>query len=237
MGFGEAAINLQTMYQNFLDLPWYFSEKNQKFQLNPKFSGHKYFWKVPIWYSANTGVLCGFLYSLCHLRTLLLRSYAGKQADILEVIAFLYALGITTQASITSLTVQRRAYSIIYAIQETFSLAGVQNVGWPNSERLPDLQELIAYCIASGSYILPVGISVFSILFDFDPINIELKVILSDLVRKLIASLSYLVLVFYATNICISFILLLVATCHMSEKIALECLFISKCVPPKLNSS
>ncbi|CAL8131083.1 unnamed protein product [Orchesella dallaii] len=105
-----------------------------------------------------------------------------------------------------------------YVTTQILKLNKIRPQGWPSFERLPDIQELVAYGLASVLMFAPYFGALYAIIRANDPINIELKDVLPDVPRRLLAAVVNCYLVFYAGIACSVLIALILAACHVFEK-------------------
>jgi len=80
------------------------------------------------------------------------------------------------------------------------------------------LQEVVGYGLAIGFVNFTFSAIAYPLLRDYDPINLELKDVLPEIPRRLLAVTYYGLMAFYTTNYCAQFILLLLTCCEAFEK-------------------
>ncbi|CAL8136938.1 unnamed protein product [Orchesella dallaii] len=113
----------------------------------------------------------------------------------------------TTQALVTMHTIDRDPSEFSSMVTQMLNAGRIKYVGWPNSKRLPDLQELSAYVMAVGFFAFPLLAAIYPLIASNDPIDILLKNHVSDLPRSLLACFIYGISVSLWANICSLFIL------------------------------
>ncbi|CAL8112130.1 unnamed protein product [Orchesella dallaii] len=96
---------------------------------------------------------------------------------------------------------------LCYLNNQLYHRAGVKYRGWPSSRRLPNLQELVAYGMAISFCIFPFACASYPLIRSYDPMNVELKDVLPNVPRRVIAALCYGFVSFFAANACCSFLL------------------------------
>ncbi|CAL8136936.1 unnamed protein product [Orchesella dallaii] len=122
---------------------------------------------------------------------------------------FIYVLNITmtTQALVTLHTIDRDPSEFSSMVTQMLNAGRIKHVGWPNSKRLPDLQEISAYVMAAGFFAFPLLTAVYPLIASNDPIDILLQNHVPVLPRSILACFVYGIFVSGCANICSIFIL------------------------------
>lgn len=226
MGFGEGLINLHLIFQ--YDCPMFYSSTENKFRVNSKQLLKTRFWHTPIWSFTKYGVFATLCYCIQYLYCFGQRKHISDNVSEVEVLTYCVTLGITSQAFVTVFVAQKDPTVGCNLINAVFKLTNAKHFGLPTSQRLPDLQECIAYCISFGGLLLPLTFAGIPLMFDFDPINAQLQQCVPDIPRRLFASLAYGSLGYFATEFCVLTILHCVAFAHCIEILTLENLNLSR---------
>ncbi|CAL8112154.1 unnamed protein product [Orchesella dallaii] len=215
MGFGEAFINVQLIYQRIFDMPWFYDQRKETLCPNPKL---KTPWKMAIWNLMKIGLALSIIVCTyrCHQ---IMHTY--KQTRKLEPEEFcitIFSLAMVIQAAVTVFTMENGTQQRCYINSEIFNLGGIHYKGWPSSKRLPDLPELIGYGMAGTFFNFPIFCAIYPLLRSYDPLNMVLINSLSELPRRLLAAGVYAVLVFFAASTCAAFLLHVLAAVYVFEK-------------------
>ncbi|CAL8097898.1 unnamed protein product [Orchesella dallaii] len=216
MGFGEAFINLQLIFQKLIDTPIMYDPQNEKFISNPKL---KTIWKMPIYHPSISSVFCYYLY--CIYRILrIYRSYKETgNINPPEILFHGLALCLETFTMITVYSFEKNPEGFGFVKTQILRIRGIKHNGWPNSKRLPDLQELVTYGFAVGYFNFPIAALIAPFLLDQDPINAELKDVLPPIPRRIFASFLCATTVFYSALVNGTFLLGLMTCCYALEKL------------------
>ncbi|CAL8112126.1 unnamed protein product [Orchesella dallaii] len=214
MGFGEAFINVQLVYQSIFDMPWYYDIQKRKLIPNPKL---KHRWKMPIWNLMKIGLLLGISSCIYRCTKIFSKYQELGKCDPEEVVLYFTAIAMVIQASITMYTMEVDPKEFCYIDSQIFKLGGIKYQGWPSSKRLPNLMELVGYGMALVFCNFTFAVIVYPLLRSYDPINAELNGILPELPRRLLASTVYGSLAFLSANTCAVFLLSVLAVVHVFE--------------------
>ncbi|CAL8112112.1 unnamed protein product [Orchesella dallaii] len=216
MGFGEAFINTQLVYQRILDTPWIYNTQEGKLTVNPKL---KTPWKMPIYHSTKVAIYLFHFYLILRFRHMSKAYNETKTFSPEEIVICITAFAMTTQACVTMYAMEKEPKGFVYSVTQTLKARGVTHLGWPNSRRLPDIPELIGYVIAMVFCNFPLMAVLYPLLRDQDPLNVELKDILPSVPRRLLAVVVYVPVVFFGVTICSQFLLMVLA---VVQNLALE---------------
>ncbi|CAL8127732.1 unnamed protein product [Orchesella dallaii] len=200
------------VYQRLFDAPFKYDVETNSFIANPKLR-HKC--KVSIWRLRKL-VAIVFL-SYCFYRWYRI-IFGNEHINPVEVGTYATATCMTIQALATMYTMERDPSGFVYASTALFKLGGVQHQGWPSSQRLPNLQEILGYGFAAVICLFPVMCCVYPLVLNEDPINTELEHIIPDLPRRLLASILYGIGTLIGAIICSSFLLLILTVCEVFER-------------------
>ncbi|CAL8112072.1 unnamed protein product [Orchesella dallaii] len=215
MGFGEAFINVQLIYQRIFDMPWYYDTNKEKLIPNPKVRNR---WKMPIWQFMKIGLVLGSIACIYRCVRIFKKYQATGGFESEEVCLYFMALAMLTQAFVTIYTLEVDPKQLCYINSQIFKLGGIKYQGWPSSKRLPNLMELVGYGMALGFCNFTIVSAFYPVLRPYDPINMELDGILPEVPRRLLAAIFYGTLVFFAANTCASFLLMVLAIVHVFEE-------------------
>ncbi|CAL8129261.1 unnamed protein product [Orchesella dallaii] len=218
MGFGVAYINVLLLHQQIFESPVSYDVTKGKPVANPKAKNP---FQLPIWRLVEVCVFATHLFGMYRC-IYMIDQYTSYHVVNPEA-AFLYVFvtSTTTQALVTMFTVDRDPETFASVVNQTMTAGRVRYQGWPNSKRLPDIKELSAYVLAAAFFHFPLINALYPLLRSYDPINILLENGLSELPRRLLASLIYGIVVFYAANICAALILMML-TCVETLQIETE---------------
>ncbi|CAL8083992.1 unnamed protein product [Orchesella dallaii] len=215
MGFGEAFLNLQLVCQRIFETPFYYSREKNILVANANLRSR---WKMLIWTLTKWGILTLVLHSVYRGGNLFLNS--DKNAPLNPEQAFvhvtIFAAGLQTLASIY--TMERHPSDFTYVASQLLKLGKMHWQGWPSSERLPDIQELVGYGLASSCMSTIGFVCLYPLLRSYDPINYELNEVIPEVPRRLFATCIYGFLTFHSAIICSLFIGVILAACHVFEK-------------------
>ncbi|CAL8083995.1 unnamed protein product [Orchesella dallaii] len=215
MGFGEAFINVQLVCQRIFDMPFYYSREKNILVANPNLRST---WKMLIWTLTKWGILTLVLHSVYRGGKLFLNS--NKNSPLMPEQVFvhvsIFAAGLFTLASIY--TMERQPSDFTYVASQVFKLGKIHWRGWPSSERLPDIQELAGYGLASSCMSTIGFVCLYPLLRSYDPINYELNEVIPEVPRRLLASCIYGFLTFNSAIIGSLFLGVVLAACHVFEK-------------------
>ncbi|CAL8145652.1 unnamed protein product [Orchesella dallaii] len=211
MGFGEAYINLQLLYQNYFTSAVYYDEESAQIIANPKLKKR---WKMFSWNLTEFRVLISVLYCIYRINRMIREYERSGTIDPEEIVIYFGASGAILQALATFYHIEQDPTEVIYIGSQILQLNGIKNRGWPTSTRLPDTQELIGYGLAIVFFNFPIIAFVIPWIMMVDLINTHLVDIIPDIPRKLMASFSYSILIFFGANICSTFLLLIASCCQ-----------------------
>ncbi|CAL8112114.1 unnamed protein product [Orchesella dallaii] len=215
MGFGEAFINMQLVYQRIFDSPWIYNAQERKLTVNPKL---KTPWKMPTWHLIKIVIYIANLYFILRFRRIS-KTYKTGTLNPEDIVFVITALAITTQTWVTMYAMEQKPKGFVYSVTQTLQAGDVTHLGWPNSRRHPDIPELIGYGIAIVFCNFPLMAALYPLLRDQDPLNVELKDILPSVPRRLLAVVLYVPLVFVGGTICSQFLLMVLT---VVQNLALE---------------
>ncbi|CAL8112092.1 unnamed protein product [Orchesella dallaii] len=215
MGIGEAFINVQLIYQRIFDMPWYYDTNKEKLIPNPNLRNRL---KMPIWQFIKIGLLLGSIACVYRCARIFMKNQDTGAFEPEEVCLYFFALAMLTQAFVTIYTLEVDPKELCYTISQIFKLGRIKYQGWPSSTRLPNLMELVGYGMALGFCNFTIISAFYPVLRPYDPINMELDGILPEVPRRLLAAVLYGTLVFFAANICASFLLSILAVVHVFEE-------------------
>ncbi|CAL8132806.1 unnamed protein product [Orchesella dallaii] len=214
MGVGEAFINVQLVYQRIFDMPWYYDKSEGKLILNRKLKTRQ---KMPFWHTIHLAVVLCLLFTIFRLK-LIIRDYKVTRTVNPEELCFCgIVTAMTIQAAVTVYTMELEPKRLAYSVRETLNLGGVVYKGKPNSNRIPDMQELVSYgmAIALCNFVLITGL--YPLLLNLDPINTILVGILPEVPRRLLAMFVYVITSFLAGSTCASFLLMVLTIVHIFD--------------------
>ncbi|CAL8112124.1 unnamed protein product [Orchesella dallaii] len=214
MGFGEAFINVQLVYQRIFDMPWYYDIQKERLIPNTKLKKR---WKMPIWKSIKIGLVVTLI-ALCYHCTRIFLNYKYANAfNPEEICIYFTSIGMLIQAYVTMYTLEDDPQEFCHIESQIFNLGGIKYKGWPSSRRLPNLMELVGYGMALVFCNFTFVSAFYPLLRPYDPINMELNGILPEVPRRLLAAVLYGTLVFFAANTCASFLLAVLTVVHVFE--------------------
>ncbi|CAL8112118.1 unnamed protein product [Orchesella dallaii] len=214
MGFGEAFINVQLLYQSIFDMPCYYDIQKEMLIPNPKLKKR---WKMPIWQAIKIGAAIGMIF-FCYRFTTIFLKYKNTNAINPEEVS-IYFIGILMilQASVTMYTMDVDPEEVCRINSQIFKLGGIKYKGWPSSARIPTLMELVGYGMAIVFCNFTFISAFYPLLRSYDPINIELDGILPEVPRRLLAAVLYGTLVFFGANVCAVYLLMVLTFVHVFE--------------------
>ncbi|CAL8083989.1 unnamed protein product [Orchesella dallaii] len=215
MGFGEAFINLQLLYQRIFDMPFCYSLKKGKLIANPNRNS---WWKMLNWNLIKWSLLILVIHSVYRGGKLFLNSDENTPLNPEQMFVHITIFGAGIHTLATIYTMERHPPDFTYVLTQIIKLGKVHWRGWPTSERLPDIQELVAYGLASSCMSSTAFCCLYPLLRSYDPINYELKDLIPEVPRILLAVCIYGFVTFGCAVICSSLMALLLAACHVFEK-------------------
>ncbi|CAL8097810.1 unnamed protein product [Orchesella dallaii] len=215
MGFGEACLNVQVLFQKIFDTPIFYDISRNKLTQNPKLETR---WKMAGWHIMVFGIIFLVIISLLHVRHLAIEVTSGRTVEAEEVLVACLTIVMFSQTLITTYTVERNPQYFTFISTQIFEFSGVKYQGWPSSRRLPDLQEVVGYYIALTLCDFTFVAIAYPFLRDHDIGNVLLKGVLPELPRRLLVMAYYGWYTFYTTNFNTQFLLLIITCCQIFEK-------------------
>ncbi|CAL8098279.1 unnamed protein product [Orchesella dallaii] len=153
-----------------------------------------------------------------HLIQMMLANNSRKTVEPEEVVVTCCSIAMLTQTLITMYTMEHNPDEFGYTVTQIFGIGDVKYRGWPNSKRLPDLPEIFGYGMFVGFCNFTFACILYPLVRDYDPINMVLKDILPEIPRRILATVYYGPMCFFATNYCAQFMLMILTSCQMFEK-------------------
>lgn len=231
MGFGEAYVNTQLIYQKLYDSPFYYDATQNKMTENPKrrLKLFQRVLKMPLWHLSQLLTFIFFLYCTAHVYTLSsLLSSNPKIVSLAELISHGFGIAITIQALVTTYTLETNPSYVTYVGSEILQINGIKHVGLPTTARLPDLSELLGYGIAIGFLNFPLIVLAWCLILKVDPISLELQGILPQVPLRILSCSICTFTTVFSANSCASYMLFVLTCCQTLEQLSLENLKMSK---------
>ncbi|CAL8098209.1 unnamed protein product [Orchesella dallaii] len=223
MGFGEAFLNLQVLYQTLFDTQIVYDVSQNRFIPNPKL---KTSWKTPVLNTTVNAIIPNVTCVVWHMRYLDAK-VNGETVEPGDILAICLPVMMILQTLLISYKVDRNLERFAFTTSEVLKIGGINNRGWPSSCRLPDLQEVIGYFFASALGILvPVGI-IYPLLMPNGVEYVYQKNFLSE-IRRYSVPIYCGCFSFYTAHIFTQFVLLLFTCCQVFERETKTNLMLSK---------
>lgn len=222
MGYAVAWINIQVIVQNIFEMPWYYDTEKESIIVNPK-RKQKFlqrFLKMPTWIIVSFLGVVTFIMCIHHIIKIGLKMKIGEYVPVLETLLYCTSCVCTLLGLVTIYSAEKgimRCYSVIDTIDAIFVEGNVRHMGVPTTERLPNVPELIAYGIMAVFLCCPIITATWPLILDVDPINRDLKDVIPEIPRRIMASVIYSWVTHIAANACGLFLILILACCHIFE--------------------
>ncbi|CAL8084001.1 unnamed protein product [Orchesella dallaii] len=215
MGLGDAFINLQLVFQQVYEMPFFYSHEKAKLIINPNLKNWR---KMLKWHLTKYGILALTLNSIYKGTKLFLNIEENDIWDPEQAFVYVAIAGAGIQTLVTMYTMERQPEAFTYFSTQILKLGKILPQGWPSSQRLPDIQELEVYGFTWVCMLSPFMGALYAILRGKDPINVELKGVLPDVPRIILAASLNWYLAFFAGVTCSAFLGLILTVCHVFEK-------------------
>ncbi|CAL8132784.1 unnamed protein product [Orchesella dallaii] len=214
MGVGEAFINVQLVYQRYFDMPWYYSRSESMLILNPKLKTR---WKMPFWHIVHLAVVICTLFSIFRIN-LMLREYMVTGMVNPEEMCFCGLVGaMSIQAGVTVYAFEVDPKRLAYSVTQTLNFESVVYKGWPSSNRIPDIRELVSYGMAIAFCNFPLIAGLYPLVFNLDPINTVFEGFIPELPRRLLAMITYITTTLLSATMCASFLLMCLTVVYIFD--------------------
>lgn len=221
MGFAVAFVNVQILYQKFIKFPWLYDRHTDTLIVHPhrKLPFKQRLLKMPIWHLNTLLMILAWLYCLVKFFVILKRAQTNQSTTLLmETCLCVIGLAQCTFALAIIYTIDHNPTYFLYSSREILKDGSVTFVGFPTTERPPDLLELIGYGIGLGPISYPIATSLLPFLFPrVDPMSSLLPTSIPYIVRKLISSVTYALVSGYCAIACTAFVLFILASCQIFE--------------------
>jgi len=220
-------------------MPWYYNTKTDALVVNPK---HKLkliprMIKMPIWTLYNTTAILGFFISTSQLFLgLFSNNNENEQNHNQEISLHCVIFVVTLLVLVTSYSVNE---SQINFCNNLFHVKGIQYVGFPTTERLPAVTELMGYGLIFMFFCFPVVAAVSPFLIDTKMFDNFLTLIIPENYQRSFVAIFFGTFGYTASIVLGNFLIFQVACCHVFEKLAEQNLLLSKGIPSenRLNST
>jgi len=228
MGFAEAWINIQIVHQVIFDMPWYYDIKTNTLIVNPK---HRLkliqrIKQMPIWTLYNLTAIVGFLSSTLQLFfNLFSVNIKTQEIHNQQIFSQGVIFVITLLVIVTTYSANE---SHIKVLSNALQIAGINNVGIPTTERLPDMTELMGYGLVFMFFSFPVVAIAGPFLMSSDFFTEYLTDIIPEFYQRSLAAIIYGSFTFVGANVLGNFLIIEVAGCQIFEKQAEQNLHLSK---------